>query len=179
MCQPLPLAPTVTVTVFVKIPVRSCWIAAAAGASNAAADGAKRKQFVHPPSQHRPCPSSSFSAIPQSRRGPIFARRYHRCIRRCHGSAHAGLYTERARSVRVDVVPRTSPASGYPSFSPPFQSIFPQAAGVSDEPLGSIISRLLLENREKVRPHLPICHRVHCVFNWYTPSCTWIERITP
>lgn len=56
-CQPQPVAATVTVmvsSVFVKIPVRSCGIAAAAAAASAAY-GAQRKQYVH-------ITSSSFSA---------------------------------------------------------------------------------------------------------------------
>jgi hypothetical protein len=50
MCQPQSLAATVTVmvsSVFVKIPVRSCGIAAAAAAAASAANGAQRKQYVH------------------------------------------------------------------------------------------------------------------------------------
>ena len=142
----------------------------------------------HPPSQHRPrpsTPSSSFTAIPLSSRGPVlFARRHHRCH---DGTVNAGLYAERARSVRVDVVPRTSPTSDCPSFSPPpssppppFQSLFLQDPSVSDEPLRvvSIPSRLLVEEidslsrqQRKGTPsfvHLPIgmgLHGVHCVFN--------------
>jgi hypothetical protein len=52
MCQPKPVAAMVTVmvsSVFAKIPVRSCGIAAAAAAAASAADGAQRKhwQYVH------------------------------------------------------------------------------------------------------------------------------------
>ena len=43
----------------------------------------------------------------------------------------------------------TSPTSGYPSFSP-FQSLFSQAVRVSDEPLGFVPSRRLLERFDRL-----------------------------
>jgi hypothetical protein len=119
MYQPLPLAATVTVTVFVKIPVRSCGIAAAAGASNAAADGAKRKQFVHTTSSSLSAPSLPLVFL---QRHPTVTPRPN--IRTSTPPLHSSLPRVRSRwfvrgTCTIGAVPRTSRASGYPSSPPP------------------------------------------------------------
>jgi hypothetical protein len=156
MCHCQPLAATVAVTVFVKIPVRSCGIAAAAGASNAAADGAKRKQFVHTTSSSLSAPSLPLVFL---QRHPTVTPRPN--IRTSTPPLHSSLPRVRSRWFVRGTCTIGAGRRGAPYFTclglpfilpPPFQYLFPQAAGVSDEPLGSIPSRLLLENREKVRP---------------------------
>lgn len=79
MCRLQPLAATVTVTVSsvsVKTPVRSCGVRQRQQLQAVLSISSTRAPLSSPsaPGHWRPCPSSSFSAIPPSRRSPIFAR---------------------------------------------------------------------------------------------------------
>ncbi|KAI0266046.1 hypothetical protein BGY98DRAFT_496605 [Russula aff. rugulosa BPL654] len=142
----------------------------------------------HPPSQHRPrpsTPSSSLSAIPLHCQ---VEAQYSRVDTTAALTAAMGPLTQvcmrNVRSVRVDVVPRTSPTSDCPSYSlslPPPSNPFsfrvrvcqtnPSESGPCHHDFWWRSSIACPGNREKVRPHSFIYPSgwgrmgVHCAFN--------------